>query len=158
MSVRAASPETIAVPLDQPALYDGVLTRRVMAFLVDYAIIFLLCIPFAIVVAVLGVLTLGLGWMLFAVLGPIVALGYVAVTLGGRHQSTIGMRMAGLRIMRTDGGTVDGITAMIHTALFWIGNAVLTPLILLATWFTDRKRTLHDLLLGTVVVRTDPPL
>jgi uncharacterized RDD family membrane protein YckC len=28
-------------------------------------------------------------------------------------------------------------------------------LILLATFFLDRKRTVHDLLLGTVVVRAD---
>jgi len=39
--------------------------------------------------------------------------------------------------------------------LFWAANVLLTPLILLATLFTDRKRTLHDLLLGTVVVRSD---
>ena len=31
----------------------------------------------------------------------------------------------------------------------------LTPLILLATLFLDRKQTVHDRLLGTVVVRTD---
>ena len=35
--------------------------------------------------------------------------------------------------------------------LFWAGNVVLTPLILLVTLFSDRKRTVHDLLLGTVV-------
>jgi uncharacterized RDD family membrane protein YckC len=39
--------------------------------------------------------------------------------------------------------------------LFWAGNVVLTPLILLATLFTDYKRTVHDLLLGTVVLRSD---
>ena len=33
------------------------------------------------------------------------------------------------------------------------GNVVLTPLILLISLFADRKRTLHDLLLGTVVTR-----
>ena len=40
--------------------------------------------------------------------------------------------------------------------LFWAGNVVLTPLILLVTLFSDRKRTLHDLLLGTVVSRSGP--
>ena len=46
--------------------------------------------------------------------------------------------------------------AVVHSVLFWAGNVVLTPLILLATLFPDRKRTVHDLLLGTVVVRTRP--
>jgi uncharacterized RDD family membrane protein YckC len=39
--------------------------------------------------------------------------------------------------------------------LFWAGNVILSPLVLLVTLFADRKRALHDLLLGTVVVRTD---
>jgi uncharacterized RDD family membrane protein YckC len=50
---------------------------------------------------------------------------------------------------------VDPLTAVVHTVLFWAGNALLTPLILLATLFLDRKRTVHDLLLGTVVTRSD---
>jgi uncharacterized RDD family membrane protein YckC len=39
--------------------------------------------------------------------------------------------------------------------LFWAGNVLLTPLVLLATLVLERKRTVHDLLLGTVVVRSD---
>ena len=52
------------------------------------------------------------------------------------------------------GNRVDGMLAVVHSVLFWGLNVVLTPLILLATLFTDRKRTVHDLLLGTVVTRT----
>ena len=65
------------------------------------------------------------------------------------------MRMMGIRLDRLDGGRIGGMTAIVHSVLFWAGNVVLTPLILLATLFTDRKRTVHDLLLGTVVTRTD---
>ena len=43
-----------------------------------------------------------------------------------------------------------------HSVLFWAGNVMLTPLILLVTLFSDRKRTLHDLLLGTVVTARRP--
>ena len=142
--------------LDNPALYEGVLTRRVIGFCVDYAIVALLCIPVAILVFFLGILTLGLGWMLYGILLPLVALPYVAATLGGRNQATVGMRWTGVRMERLDGGRVNGLLAIVHTVLFWAGNVFLTPLILLATWFTDRKRTVHDLLLGTVVSRTDP--
>jgi uncharacterized RDD family membrane protein YckC len=37
--------------------------------------------------------------------------------------------------------------------LFWAANAILTPFILLVGLFTRHKRLLHDMALGTVVVR-----
>jgi uncharacterized RDD family membrane protein YckC len=147
--------EIIARRLDDSRLYDGVRTRRIMAFLIDYLIVLLLLIPFAILVFFLGVLTLGLGWMLFSVLLPAVAILYVWNTLGGAKQATSGMQMMSIRLERLDGGRVDGMLAVVHSVLFWAGNVVLSPLILLATLVLDRKRTVHDLLLGTVVVRTD---
>lgn len=137
------------------ALFDGVRTRRIFAFLIDYAIIFMLTIPAAIIIAILGVLTLGLGWMLYAIIFPLVALSYIAYTMGGQQQATLGMRAMNIRLMRLDGQRVDGMLAIVHSVLFWAFNTVLTPLILFATLFLDRKRTLHDLLLGTVVVRSD---
>jgi len=152
MSTRTYDAETAR--FDDSRLYDGVLTRRVVAFCIDYLIIGLLVIPFAILVFLLGVLTLGLGWALFGVLFPTVALIYVWLTLGGPNQATTGMRMMGIRLERLDGRPVDGLLAIVHSILFWAGNVILTPLILLATLFTDRKRTVHDLLLGTVVART----
>lgn len=139
--------------LDEPWLLRGVRTRRVLAFLIDYLLIGLLMIPVAILVGFLGIMTLGLGWLLFGILAPLTALLYVASTLGGRNQATLGMQFADIRLVRLDGARVDSLLAVVHTVLFWAGNAVLTPLILLVTLFTDQKRTLHDLLLGTVVVR-----
>ena len=69
------------------------------------------------------------------------ALIYVWNTLGGPNQATIGMQMMGIRLERLDGGRVDGLLAVVHSVLFWAGNVVLTPLILLATLLLDRKRT-----------------
>jgi len=155
MNTRVLDGEIITTRLDDIRAYEGVLTRRVVAFCIDYLIIGLLMIPFAILVFFLGIITLGLGWALFGVLFPLVAIIYVWNTLGGRNQATTGMRMMGIRLDRLDGRPVDGMLAVVHTVLFWAGNVVLTPLILLATLFTDRKRTLHDLLLGTVVTRSD---
>jgi uncharacterized RDD family membrane protein YckC len=100
-------------------------------------------------------LTLGIGWALFGILGPAVALIYVWNTLGGPNQATTGMRLMGIRLDRLNGDPIDGMTAVVHSVLFWAGNVILTPLILLVTLFADRKRALHDLLLGTVVTRTD---
>ena len=140
--------------LDDSRAYDGVRTRRVVAFLIDYVIVALLLVPFGILVFLLGLLTFGLGWGLFGVLAPLVAMAYVWNTLGGRRQATIGMRSMGIMLERLDGAPIDGLTAVVHSVLFWAGNVILSPLVLLVTVFADRKRTLHDLLLGIVVVRT----
>lgn len=155
MNAQILNGEIITARLDDARAYDGVRTRRIIAFCLDYVIVGLLLIPFAILVFLLGLLTFGLGWSLFAVLAPIVALTYVWNSLGGRNQATIGMRMMGIRLDRLDGRPVDGMLAIVHSVLFWAGNVVLTPLILLVSLFADRKRALHDLLLGTVVTRSD---
>ena len=155
MNQRAVDGEILGQTVDNIRAYDGVRSRRIFAFLIDYLIVALLLIPFGILVALLGLLTLGLGWALFGILAPVVALIYVWSTLGGPNQATTGMRMMGIRLERLDGQSVDGMLAIVHSVLFWAGNAVLTPLILLVTLFNARKRALHDLLLGTVVIRAD---
>lgn len=143
----------VAAPEDWRA-YSGVLSRRVFAFIIDYMLILLLCIPASIVVFFLGVITLGLGFMLYPALFVITALIYFGLTLGGRSQASPGMRAAGIALVRLDGRRLDFLTAVVHMVLFWVLNSVLTPLILLAGLFIDRSRLVHDLLLGTVVVRT----
>jgi uncharacterized RDD family membrane protein YckC len=155
MSARVLDGEIVNGRLDDARLYDGVRSRRIFAFLIDYLIVLLLMIPFGIVVFLLGILTLGLGWMLFGALFPLVAIFYVWNTLGGAEQATVGMRMMNVRLERLDGRRVDGLFAVVHSVLFWAANAILTPLILIVSLFADRKRTLHDLLLGTVVTRSD---
>ena len=132
---------------------DGVRTRRVYAFLIDAFIVFLLSIPVSIVIFLLGIVTLGLGFFLYAVMFPVLAITYVAYTMGSEDQATVGMKANDIYLSRLDGGKIDPITAIVHSVLFWAGNAVLTPLVLLVTLFSDRKRTLHDLLLGTIVLR-----
>ena len=155
MTAKVLDGEIISDRLDDVRLYDGVRTRRIFAFILDYLLVALLMIPFGAIVALLGIVTLGLGWLLFGILFPLVALIYIWITLGGPQQATVGMRMMGIRLERLDGRPVDGMLAVVHSVLFWAANAILTPLVLLATLFTDRKRTLHDLLLGTVVARSD---
>lgn len=155
MNTRVLDGEIITTRLEDTRAYRGVRTRRIFAFILDYFFVALLTIPFAILVALLGLLTFGLGWALFSVLLPAVAILYIWNTLGSRDQATAGMKIMGIRLERLDGARIDGLTAVVHSVLFWAGNVTLTPLVLLVTLFSDRKRTLHDLLLGTVVTRTD---
>lgn len=145
-------PETASTP--DWRLYEGVLSRRMLAFVVDYLFVAILCIPAAAILFVISIATLGLGFLLYPALFFIVAALYFGLTLGGKSQSTPGMRMAGIAIRRIDGQPMDFMTAMVHLVLFWIINSVLTPLILLAGLFIDHKRLVHDLLIGTEAVRT----
>src|SRR5262249_35440922 len=90
-------------PYLQPELFRGGLTRRAIAFLIDLIV---LSIPVALTVlfiAVFGLVTLGLGWVLFWLVSPasiIWALVYYGASLGGPHSATIGMRVMDLE-MRT---------------------------------------------------------
>jgi uncharacterized RDD family membrane protein YckC len=154
MNARVLDGEIITTRLEHTRAYEGVRTRRILAFVLDYIIVALLSIVFAILVFFLGFLTLGLGWMLYGILVPAVAILYIWNTLGSTDQATTGMKMMGIRLDRLDGRPIDGLTAVVHSVLFWAGNVILSPLVLLVTLFSDRKRTLHDLLLGTVVSRT----
>jgi uncharacterized RDD family membrane protein YckC len=155
MTARVLDGEILSNRYDDVRLYEGVRTRRILAFCIDYFIVALLLIPFAILVFLLGIVTFGLGWGLFSILAPLVAFIYVWNTLGGPRQATVGMRMMAIRLERLDGRPIDGLTAVVHTVLFWAANVIISPLILVITLFTDRKRTLHDLLLGTVVIRSE---
>ena len=137
-----------------PDLFDGVLSKRVVAFVADAIIIVLLMIPAAFVVFILGIVTLGIGWFLYGALFAIVALGYIALTLGGINSATVGMRWAGIELRTWNGGPCFPLLAVMHALIFWFSVGLLTPLVLLVGLFTRRRQLLHDLLLGTVVVNS----
>jgi uncharacterized RDD family membrane protein YckC len=44
------------------------------------------------------------------------------------------------------------VLGAMHAILFWISVSVFTPLILLISLFNNRRRMLHDMLLGTVII------
>jgi uncharacterized RDD family membrane protein YckC len=134
---------------------DGVRTRRMLAFVVDYAIVILLIVVAAVVVAFLGLLTFGLAWLVYPILGVAIGLFYVGSTMGEPEQATPGMRMFSLRIERDNGDRIDFFTAVAHMILFWIAHVTLTPLLLVVSLFSSRKRLVQDILLGTVIVRSD---
>lgn len=137
-----------------PDLFSGVRSRRIFAFLIDVIAIALLTFFAGIVVFFLGVFTLGLGFLLYAILPTAVALLYVAFTLGGPLAATPGMRAMGLEMRLWYGARPYPLLAAVHAILFWFSISLLTPLVLLVSLFSDRKRLLHDLILGTVVVNT----
>lgn len=139
---------------DDWRLFEGVRTRRIFAFLIDYAMVFILIVVAVPVIFLMGIATFGAAWLLYAIVTPLVALLYIGWTVGGQAQATIGMRIAGIRLERYDGRRIDFITAIVHAVLFWAQTAIFMPL-LLAPLFLEHKRTLHDLALGIVAVRSE---
>jgi len=143
-------------PDTQPDLFDGILSKRIVAFIVDAILIVALMIPAALLVLILGFVTLGIGWLLFPALFAVVALGYVALTMGGPASATIGMRFAGIEMRTWSGQRMFALLAVMHALIFWFSVGLLTPLILLVGLFTARKQLLHDLLLGVVALNSGP--
>lgn len=144
-------------PVREPELFTGVLGRRFLAFVVDVVLLGLFELLAVLVVFALGLLTFGVAWFLFALpFFAIVAVLYVALTLGGPNAATPGMRLAGLAIRSTDGGRIGFAIAAAHVILYWVSISLLTPFILLIGLFSNRKRLLHDMLLGTVVMNREP--
>lgn len=134
-----------------PDLFDGILSKRIVAFVIDAVLIVALMVPGALMILLLGVVTLGLAWLLFPALFAIVALGYVGLTLGGPASATLGMRATGIAMRTWNGSRAFPLLAVMHALIFWFSVGLLTPLILLVGLFTERRQLLHDLLLGVVV-------
>jgi len=138
-------------PVTQPQLFEAVIRKRCVAFIIDAIIIAVLWVIALAAVLVLGVVTLGLGWLLFGLVFPAVGLGYNALTIGGPNSATIGQRMMGLTVPMWFGGKVTPLIAAFHALLFWFSLVVFFPILLWA-FFDQRKRCLHDILAGVVVI------
>ena len=138
-------------PVTQPQLFQAVIRKRSIAFIIDAVIILALTVIAYVAVALLGVLTLGLAWLLFGLVFPVVGLGYNALTIGGPNSATVGQRMMGLTVPMWYGGKVTPLIAAFHALLFWFSLVVFFPILLWA-FFDQRKRCLHDILAGVVVI------
>ena len=142
-------------PVANPELFEGVLSRRVVAFVIDVTIIAVPVVFAAVFIFMFGLVTLGLGWALFWLLSPaavIWALLYYGSTLGSPASATIGMRVMDLEMRTWYGAPCYFVLGAVHAIVFWITVSVLTPLVLLVGFFNERQRLLHDILLGTVVI------
>jgi uncharacterized RDD family membrane protein YckC len=143
-------------PVTNPELFEGVLARRVVAFFIDLIILAIPVVFVTIFITLFGLITLGIGWyFLFPLLPPatvIWALAYYGLTFGSPHSATLGMRVMDLEMRTWYGARAYFVLGAIHALMFWITVSVLTPLILLVGFFNDRRRLLHDITLGTVVI------
>jgi len=142
-------------PTTQPELFDGVLPRRVVAFVIDFILIAVPVVLAAMFIFAFGIITLGLGFALYWLLPTatvIWALFYFGITLGGPSSATIGMRVMDLEMRTWYGAPAYFVLGAVHAIAFWFTVSFFTPFVLLVAFFNERRRLLHDLLLGTVII------
>jgi uncharacterized RDD family membrane protein YckC len=142
-------------PYLQPDLFRGVLTRRMIAFVIDVVVLAVPVLLALLFIAVFGLVTLGLGWALFWLVWPatvVWALLYYGATIGGPYSATIGMRVMDLELRTWYGAPGYFVLGAIHGVCFWVSISVLSPFIVLIGLFNARRRLLHDIVLGTVVI------
>ncbi len=141
-------------PAVRPELFEGVLWRRAAAYLIDVlcigAIAVALWVPFVLLTVLsFGLLAPGL-WFLFG----LIPLAYHTLLVSGRRAATLGMRAFDLRLYSWDGERPVFLQALAHAALFYLTVAATGSLILLFALFNRRRRTLHDVLAGMLMVRS----
>ena len=138
-------------PYLQPELFRGVATRRVFAFLIDLVVISVPVILGYIFIALFGVVTLGLGWALFWLAWP-ASVVWAIVYYGGPHSATLGMRVMDLELRTWYGAPGYFVLGAMHAVLFWVSVSFLSPFVVLVGLFNGRRRLLHDIILGTVII------
>jgi uncharacterized RDD family membrane protein YckC len=145
-------------PDRNPELFDGVVLRRACAFVIDVIIIAVPVALAALFILLFGLVTFGLGWLLFWLLHPatiIWGLLYYGSTLGSPASATLGMRVMGIQLRTWYGAPCYFVLGAVHAVAFWLSITFLTPLVLVVCFFNSRRRLLHDFLLGTVMIN-DP--
>ncbi|MBO4222431.1 RDD family protein [Bradyrhizobium neotropicale] len=144
-------------PRLEPELFRGVLTRRVFAFLIDLVVLSVPVILGYMFIAVFGLITLGLGWALFWLAWPatiVWAMVYYGASIGGASSATVGMRVMDLELRTWYGAPGYFVLGAMHAVLFWLSVSFLSPLVLLFGLFNSRRRLLHDIVLGTVIINS----
>ncbi len=135
------------------------LARRLIAFVIDLIILAIPVVIAGFFMAAATIATLGLAGVLFVFLSPLYwpliviwALCYYGYTFGSPASATIGMRVMDLEMRTWYGAPAYFVLGAVHAVVFWLTISFLTPLILLVGFFNDRKRLLHDMVVGTVVI------
>lgn len=133
-------------PHRQPQFYTSVPMKRLLAWVLDTALTFLLCLailPF----------TAFTGLFFFVPLMFVVGFAYRVVTLAN-GSATLGMRFAAIEMRRADGSRFDLGTAVWHTAGYTLSLSIpilqLVSIVLMLT--SARAQGLSDHALGTVAL------
>ncbi|MEM9778902.1 MAG: RDD family protein [Pseudomonadota bacterium] len=130
--------------------YEGVPSKRFVAWLIDT---FAISVISGVVTFVLGVLTLGLGFVFFPAILFLVSFGYRWLTISGMS-ATPGMHVMGIEFRTRDGNRLEPVTAAVHTGLylFLVASVIGWVATIISILGTQYNQGLPDLILGTTAI------
>jgi len=133
-------------PEFQPGFYDGVTLKRVLAWVLDTAVIGTLTVLF-------GFATLFVGFFFFPVVFLALSVVY-RITAIAAKSATPGMRVVGIEFRNREGHQLTPGEAALHTIFYLISLTFFLPQVI--SWgmmlMTQRRQGLHDVLLGTAAI------
>ena len=133
-------------PQTQPAFYDGVGVKRLLAWVVDTVLI-------GMIAAVIASIPLFLLWFVFPLVFLVVSLIYRIGSIRA-FSATPGMRLFNIELRNHEGQRLDGSAAAMHTIAFMIASAFFIPQIasVVLILMTERGQGLHDMFTGVVAI------
>lgn len=139
-------------PIEFPEYYDGISLKRIFAYAIDFVI----CVGLGLVgwfgAAIAGILTFGLLLAPLMAALALIPIAYHTYFIGSDKSATVGMRLVGIRVYRLDGTRPEMLQAFIQSAVFFLTAPPTSFLILIVCLFNSRRRCLHDMLAGTLVL------
>ncbi len=145
-----------------PGLQYGGYGGRLVAYIIDGILAFVIAMAASLVLGVIGVLLASMGMDFFAGISFVAIFALIFVISLGyfpwfwwRSGQTPGMRLFGLRVVRDrDGGPISGGQAVLRLIGYWI-NSFVFYIGFIWIFVDSRRRGWHDLIAGTIVVQED---
>lgn len=139
-----------------PTIYHGITSKRVFAYLVDMVLVCMAGAAVWIGMGIIGLASLGLLLPLQPVAVALVPLAYHVAFIASPAAATLGMKLLGIRVADANTGAPPSLAQAVIQIVAFYGSVTLTAwLILIVALFNPRRRTLHDVLAGTVVINTE---
>jgi uncharacterized RDD family membrane protein YckC len=137
---------------DPDYLTAGVMSRRVMAWLLDMIVLAIVLAIAWVGCLAFGILTLGFGWGIFMLI-PVLPFAYTICSLASGLAATPGQLLMGLRAVREEDLGPPGFARALVFAIGFALTLSTSGLLLLVALFTPGHRTLHDMVSGLAIVR-----
>ena len=141
-------------PLGGADFYQGVMSRRIFAYMADVVILAVLLTGAWMVAVAAGIVTMGLLFPLLWAAIACIPFAYHTLLIGGRRSATLGMRLFDIEVRDWEGGRPNMLQAAAMTAVFYISVGITAWLVLAIAPFNNYHRTLHDFATRLVVVRS----
>lgn len=155
-SGSAAPPPPVwdASPVGPDRVAYGGFWIRVVAYIIDGILLTIVC---GVVDRLLGINILATDWDHYDPLANVISLVigwlYFALLESSERGATVGKMVMGLRVVTSDGQRLSFMNA---TGRYFakILSAIILCIGFIMVAFTDKKRGLHDIIAGTLVIKT----